>query len=312
MFVVENLIRNASSEKETLSILVINEGFDDYILSLAESMNHKFYLINGIAPGITQWSLQESASNIYLYNSIDALPEKHMDVILCFNRGKTFDIANQISNQLHVPLIVVDFCESNKLLPLPLTATINIPDQERAAYYYKNGDASVGVDNTVKRSWVGQVPSLSFEIPYPFSPFNEGGQRNKILIDTKMPTEFLNTLNLQGNPYVTQDPNEAFVYVHLWQVKTPLLYKCMSSKIPAIVFDREGFADLLNQKLCILGDNHIGIFSADSYQRLVQHEHLGELANQAYEFMSKNTLEDFSSKWNNIFNHVCNKTLLRG
>jgi hypothetical protein len=314
MFIVENLIRNASrSDKDNLSILVVNEGFDDYISLLANGTNHNFYIVNGMIPNVLQWSSKETPSNVYVYNSIDSIPEKYIDAIICFNRGKSFDVANEISHQSHIPLIVVDFCSSMKLIPLAVSSRFDIPDNEKYQYFLKKGEACVGIDELVKRTWIGQVPSLAFDIPFPFYEYSSGEAvaRNKILVDNKMPPEFIRSLNLDGNIF-TVNPSEAIAYMHLWQTKTPMLYRCMSSRIPTLVFDEKEFSDLLNKKTCILSNNLSESLTRKGIEAFLSSKYLSETTEKAYNYMLENTLENFSEKWNNILYHVCNKPIIRG
>ena len=118
-------------------------------------------------------------------------------------------------------------------------------------------------------------------------------------------------LNLDGNIF-TVNPSEAIAYMHLWQTKTPMLYRCMSSKIPTLVFDEKEFSDLLNKKTCILSNNLSESLTRKGIEAFLSSKYLSETTEKAYNYMLENTLENFSEKWNNILDHVCNKPIIRG
>ena len=86
MYVVENIIRNATPEnKEKLCILVINDGCDDYIMSLAKNLPHDFYIVEGITGDIAQWTSPSKLENIIVCNRLQSIGKRHIDAIITFN-----------------------------------------------------------------------------------------------------------------------------------------------------------------------------------------------------------------------------------
>ena len=93
MFAIESLIRNATKDKKRLSILVVNEGYEEYITLLAENLDHDFFLVEGAVKDVRQWLENDKPNNVYLCNSLQGMGQRYIDLIICFNRGQAYESA---------------------------------------------------------------------------------------------------------------------------------------------------------------------------------------------------------------------------
>ena len=243
MFAIESLIRNATKDKKRLSILVVNEGYEEYITLLAENLDHDFFLVEGAVKDVRQWLENDKPNNVYLCNSLQGMGQRYIDLIICFNRGQAYESAERISQVLHSPLIVVDFVSSQQKLPAPVASQVTFENPN--ILYMRNGEASIATTDFIGRSWTSNIPSLNYKINFPHKPYNmHDGKRGKVLIDKIIPKDYLNQLNIQPNSIYTADPSEASVYLHMWKHKTPMFFRAMSSKIPILILNDPEMSDV--------------------------------------------------------------------
>jgi|GEM_PF-3264061 len=311
MFAIENIIRNASSEeKEKLTILLVNETMDEYCSMLANSLPHDFYLVTGIA-NFPQWGTESKPSNIHIVDFMHEIPSRHVDAIIVFNRGAMYERAENASRNLHVPLIVVDFASSITKVPCPLHATLNLPNPE--VLYGRSGDACVANSKDVSRSWISQIPCLSVEINYPGRTIQKDQDANFILLDNTLPKQSVEGLGVNvNNGLYTNVIEKASMYLYLWHNKNTMLYDCMRNRIPVIVpKGSQDLGDLASQQLCLVVESPTMFNDPANYEQVLKFDGLPQLVENAYNYVSKFTEEEFGNKWNNLLGHVCNKGFVR-
>lgn len=311
MFAIENIVRNASSDgKEKLSILIINETNDDYCEALANSLPHDFYIVRGIAEH-PQWGRQTKPSNLHILDFVYQIPSRYIDLVVVFNRGQMYEKAINVSNSLHVPLVVIDFVSSLTKVPCPIGASLNLPDPNML--YLRNGDAAVGNTRAVCRSWVSNIPSMSIEINYPGKVVQKSQDSRFILLDPALPRSSVDALGINVNTGLyTNDIKDACMYLHLWHNQTSMMFDCMKNRIPIIsVKGANDMGELVSQQLCVVVESPNIFNDISNYDNILKFESLPQIVENAYNYVSKFTEEDFGNKWNNLLGHVCNKGFVR-
>lgn len=311
MFPIENIIRNASAgEKEKLSILVVNETNDDYCEMLANNLPHDFYLVRSLVD-FPQWGKQDKPSNIHLLDFVNQIRTRYIDLVIVFNRGAMYEKATQVANSLHVPLIVIDFATSQTKVPCPLGATLNLPDPQML--YTRNGDAAVGHSRFVCRSWVSNIPSLSVEINYPGRTIEKSKDDRFVLIDTTLPEHSVRSLGINpNNGLYTNKIEDAAMYLYLWHNQNTTLFDCMKNRIPVVVPQgAQDIGELVNQQLCLVVESPAIFNDVQNYEKVLKFESVPQIVENAYNYVSQFTEEEFGNKWDNLLGHVCNKGFVR-
>ncbi|MHA1941989.1 MAG: hypothetical protein ACW97P_09710 [Candidatus Hodarchaeales archaeon] len=309
MYPIENIIRNACPDKGRLSILVVNEANDDYIEVLANNLDHDFYLVGSISD-FPQWGKKTKPTNVKIVASQHHIPNRYIDAIITFNRGMMCNKALDISNSIHCPSIVVDLVSGQSKVPAPLSSTITLDNPDEL--YLKNGDVSVGINEFVVRSWTSNIPSFNTEINYPGVEYQIQPAR-KVLVDRYFPKQSFDHLQiiLDNNLYTTEI-SEASLYLHLWNGINTTLIDAMRNKIPVLI--TRGSPDLeylVANQLCIVVDDARLFNTPDNFEKVMNFDALSGIVENAYQYVSKFTNEDFSNKWNNVLSHVSNKSFVR-
>jgi hypothetical protein len=308
MYTIRNITEAASGkEKDKLDVLIINEFDDSYVESLCLT-NHNFYLMQNIKDLPQQWNSQTKPHNLNIVANYSEI--RHVDCIVCFNRGNAYNIASNISAQFHVNLINVDFASSQLIFPSPINAKINIPLQEAVT---RQGVISVGTSKHVTASWANQRSGFQITIPHYYEKF-EPTNRSKILIDPNIPQDTLTTLPVQLSPEdYTTDKNEAGSYLHLWTHVNKLAIDCMASDIPVVCLDSPDIKDLAFNRACIVLPDleHLKLeyFKEKVLQLADQHG----IKINAKKYIEKVHDNDFFLEcWDKLFRYASNLMYLRG
>ena len=245
MYTINNIVQSALRKSDDrLSILVLNEHYDDYIKRF-EYLDHDFYLANDMY-GVPQWASPLGFNNIHIANRLQDHCLSHIDAIVVFNRAGLWERAKQLSDTWHIPLIVIDITCSANHVPLPFFATVAVNNPPQL--FQRNGHVSVGITEDVANSWQSPYQSLSMHIPIAPMPIQRKENADKILIDTSLPQEYIDSLPFVASPdKFTTDPTEAKIYLHLWRNVTPLMIDCMASDIPVITMSDQDFVDIINK-----------------------------------------------------------------
>lgn len=309
MYPIENIIRNACPDKGRLSILVINEANDDYVEALANNLDHDFYLVGNVSD-FPQWGKKTKPTNVKLVPSQHSIPNRYIDAIITFNRGMMCSKSIDISNSLHCPLIVIDLVSGQSKVPAPVGARITLENPNEL--YLRNGDASVGINEFVVRSWTSNIPSFNIQINYPGLECQRQPAR-KVLVDRYFPQQSFDNLQIiTDNNLYTTEISEASLYLHLWNGINTTLIDAMRNKIPVLI--TKGSPDLeylITNQVCIVIDDLRLFNTPDNFEKVMNFDALGGVVENAYQYVSKFTNEDFSNKWNNVLSHVSNKGFVR-
>ena len=175
---------------------------------------------------------------------------------------------------------------------------------------HRNGDAAVGMNGYITRSWISESSSLSLDIPYPPNQIKTENP-DKILLDTKLPPDYMKQVGIIDNGIYTTDPQDAVIYLHLWQNITPLMLDCMASEIPVVTLRSPDIQPVMEKESCILIDEIKMFNNQQNLTQILKFESLPSVVNNAKEYVSGFNANDFEKKWSNVLNHICNKCFMR-
>lgn len=306
MYAIENIIRNSfKKDNEKLSILVINDNNNDYVERLAENLDHTFYVIQYNS----NWN-KGKKENIIFCKDVDQLGTRYIDLIITFNRLGGYEYAEKISLNFHIPIITIDTVTSEIKVPIPFFTTANITNIEKIAL--RNGDVSVGITDRISKSWNNPYQNIGMYISTVTKKINTIENSNKILIDDCLDKKYIESIDLNLNENFTGKPQEACLYLHLWQNITPLMLDCMASNIPVITFESKDFIDLIQNKCCVVIQDIKQVNSKDFIQQILNFQHINTIKNNALIYSKNNLNTNFKKEWDNILYHVSNKCFMRG
>ena len=143
---VDNILRSISRAQSDsdmkLNILTACRNNEKYIALLSQT-KHNFYILDQ-----HKWNplIETCPSNV------QALSERSepLDYIICYDRAEQYDEMSSISQQLHVPIILVDMCSKTMIRPQHLLETmhdINLDHLNRMA------NLQVYSNEHIQRSW---------------------------------------------------------------------------------------------------------------------------------------------------------------
>ena len=312
MYTVDNIVESAlRTSGDELSILIINEGFDDYIERLTDGSYHNFYLVEDIYKE-KQWTSKSFPVNLKMQKRIQEIGIKNFDLIIVFNRAAAYSRATELSRTWHIPLIVIDHASSATKAPVPFFANINIENPE--AMFNHNGIVSVGVTDQVTKSWHSPSQGFGISIPVPAKKYNVNIMANsQILIDSDLPEAYIKSLSIDINPRLfTVKPEEATIYLHLWKNVTPLMIDCMASGIPVVTFQSPDFADIINSQSCVLIEDITPVDKPSFLEEIKEFNKLPTIIENAKKQVASHTKEDFNTTWSQVLEYVSNNFYMRG
>ena len=310
MYPIENIIRNAGKEdsKDRLSILIINDGNDSYITSIAKKLNHDFYLVDNIIEGSRQWKSKIRPENLSIINDLSQISSRYLDGIIVFNRTTEYEKADLISKNFCVPLIVIDTVTSENKISMPFGASAKIENVSHILN--RNIDTCVSLNDNILRSWINNNSSLCVEINHLPNKIKRDQNSNLVLIDPALDRNYLGSvgINFQNEIY-TNDPEKACVYLNMWQSISPLMIDCMYSGIPVATIANANFEDIIKKECCVIIDQ-VNLFNDPSnVSNLLEFKKLQNIIDNAKSYFQYEE-QSFKNKWNSIINHVCNKIFM--
>ena len=310
MYTINNIVQSALRKSDDrLSILVLNEHYDDYIKRF-EYLDHDFYLANDMY-GVPQWASPLGFNNIHIANRLQDHCLSHIDAIVVFNRAGLWERAKQLSDTWHIPLIVIDITCSANHVPLPFFATVAVNNPPQL--FQRNGHVSVGITEDVANSWQSPYQSLSMHIPIAPMPIQRKENADKILIDTSLPQEYIDSLPFVASPdKFTTDPTEAKIYLHLWRNVTPLMIDCMASDIPVITMSDQDFVDIINKQACVLIQDLQIVGQTTFLEEIAGFPQLGKITERAKEYANQTNMEEFKNSWESVLRYATNNAYVRG
>ena len=310
MYAIENVIRNAEKKdsKDRLSILIVNDGNDRYIESMAKKLSHDFYLVNEITGGSRQWKSKVRPENLFLINDLYQIPSRHIDAIIVFNRTNEYEKADFASKNFCVPLIVIDTVTSQHKIHIPFGASVNIENESHILN--RNIDTCVALNDTILHSWINNNSSLCVKINHLPNNIKRDQNSNLVLLDPELDRNYLVSMgvNFQNEIY-TNDPEKACVYLNMWQSVTPLMIDCMHNGIPVATIANNEFEDIIKKECCIVINDLTLFNNPNNVINLLQLQKLQNITDNAKSYFEYDE-QDFKNKWNNIINHVCNKIFM--
>jgi hypothetical protein len=307
MYPINNVIESALRKPtDRLSLLILNEGYDQYIERLAE-IDHDFYIVNELY-NVPQWVSKTLPANVTRVTRTHELGLTKLDGIIVFNRAGLYEKAYQISKAWHIPLVVIDYASSVSKVPLPFFANVNINNVQEM--FNRNGSVTVGLTDDITKSWYSQYQNLSLTIPIPAKKIDRKPQ-GKILVDSFLPEAYIQSLPINFDQKFTTKPEEADIYLHLWQNITPLMIDCMASEIPVVTFQSQDFAEIINSQACVLIQDLSVVEQSTFLTEMLQFPKLETIKQNALKYTEPNTKNNFEQTWSQVFNHLASNYYIR-
>lgn len=295
MFLYENIVRSVTRNKgDRVKLLAINDSQDEYIRRLSSLHMIDMYMAEDTCP--TKQKV-EGADVTYSYK-LDNLGERYLDAIIVFSRIQSFEYAQRLSHQLHLPLIVVDFASYDARATLPFFGNINLEDPEILKQHH--GQVTVGISNDICNSWMTTNMGINTIIRIPHRFMKVDDNADKILLDKNLPKEYINSLPFQVTPDLfTTDPQDAKIYLNLWQQEKPLMLNCMASGIPVISMESHDLKHLINNEIIVKIES-VDKINRSWFDEIKNFEGLETAKNNANLYRKEYTIEQFEEDWNRI------------
>ena len=308
MHSVKSIINNAiESRGQGKSILIINDNETEYLKGFADLHQHRFFILE--KQGSPSWVIPHNFTRL---RSLTHLNE--LDLIICCNRGETFDEAKKISLHQHVPMVVIDFCGASSIIPHPFASSLL--DKEPASYIRKNGDVHVSVHESIENSWLPTSNYLSITIPPKIFPEgrrrkDESGKYN-IAIEP-FPRQYLQSLNIQvpPNAVLTTDLSSADIFINLWGHVSCTTLKAMTLGIPVVCMktEDEHVKYLSENQCCIIVNQIQDIKGLGFVEEILELHKKHDMKDKALAEVLYS--KDFASDWNSIIDYSTNKCYIR-
>lgn len=308
MHAVKNIINNAiDSTGEGKSILIINDNETEYLKGFADLHQHRFFILQ--KQGSPSWTTPHNFTRLRSLTHLSKL-----DLIICCNRGESFDEAKKISLNQHVPMVVIDFCGASSMTPHPFSSSL--VDKEPATYIRKNGDVHVAVHESIENSWIPTSRCLNITIP-PKSPADcilmRNSEKFKIAIEP-FPRQYIQSLNIQSprNAELTTDLTSADIFINLWSHVSYTTIQAMSMGIPVVTMKTEDeYVKHLSEKQCCIVVGQIQDIKGERFvEEILELHKKYDMKTKALE-QAFSSNEDFASDWNSIIDYSTNKCYIR-
>lgn len=292
MFAMNNTIRSIE-DKERLNIILINLQDEDYVQKMCALLDHNFFIINNFGA----WnSNMDIPANLRLLPNLSSA--EYFDLIICFDRAKSIDLARHLSFTLNINHVLVDLAPKECLVKFPVLIDPEIQDPE--SLNKKFSPVYVTASDYIKRSW-GPNNSLCVSIDFPYHMNQDIDWKNnkKVLIDPILPKDFIKQIPNNIKPILTINPKEAYCYLHLWKTITSTMVDCLANSLPVLIYQNP---TLEHMSECCLKIDSLGGISED-LKITIEDQNLTKLSK---DWVVDNccNISKFKSKWSKLINFM--------
>jgi hypothetical protein len=194
---------------------------------------------------------------------------------------------------------------------MPFFATPNIQNKE--ILFNSNGVVNVGMSSAISQCWLSNSSNLTIPINHIPELIEKNNTENKILIDSVLPTQYLNSISIdkENNKVFTTDPQNAAIYLHLCTYITPLLIDCMATGIPIVTLKSLELQELINYKACIILSDIKVINNPKFLNDILNFPNLKDIISNAKIYIS-DIENNFVDLWTKVLTHVSGSFYIRG
>ena len=315
MIAVQNIIRtiqrmSVDSNITKLNILAIGAGNEKYISLLSQTENNFYFLPEQPWNPLIE-SLPSKSQNINMCTG-------PLDYILCCNRAEQYDQAQQLSKQLHLPIILVDMCSRMFIRPQHLGETVTA---KNADLLNKEPCFQVACNKHIQSSWNSIQSSMIIPIGIDSTKFHntEPPEQNPplIVIDNHTPSEVGHMVERRiGSSYqlIPTDHkdlndisvNKARYFINTYKTVTIKMLEAMSAETVVIALknpDTESVIDHLSTGILIETLDEIpavlNMLEPDPDGLRFK---IGKLARK--KIISEHPLDEFVNRWNKVFEKI--------
>ena len=313
MTVVRNILRSVerasiSSSNDSLNILTIFQGNEKYVSLLANNITHKFYLLSD-----QSWNASVTLQPTNVYSLTQC--SEPLDYILCFNRAEQYDQAQSLSNQLHLPIILVDLCSSTLIRPQHLAETIQVKNMD---LLNKKPCYKISCSEYIRDSWKQNDESIVIPIGIDTDKYNNHISKQQLLValDNNIPAEIGSMVHMQIRPPYQLIPtdhnnhndisvNKAKYFINPFKTLTIKTLEAMSAGALVIAFRTPDLEKIITHQ-----STGILINSLDEIPQVLELlENNTELYNEITtnarnEIISNHSLDTFTGQWNQVFETI--------
>ncbi len=318
---LSNIIRSAVDADRKLNILVA--PFNGYFEDSLRLTGHNIFVL----PGLEKYRWDTNFIKPFQGFDLNAIPiDMDFDLIICNERLTQYQLCAQVSDNFHIPLLIVDHMNLEGMV-----SPIDIDQIART----QRCDGSVNVANSIKTSVLNKYFGGSY-IPYCTPLYESKPKENAVLIVGNFePTElqaigpiiqhvddfYVVNNNTQFGPNPCSNPQEldelyakCNIYINLTMHNyiSPHMIKAMANRCAIISNRNITSKDILTENNSIICDTledfHRAIIKVQGSKKVYD-----KLTDSAFEMVEKNhNVDDFKVEWNHVLHDVCSKTYIRG
>lgn len=315
MHVMNNLIRSATRTEEQplrcLSFCRENEKF----LSLFDNVNCEIYVVE--REGLSSWKegICNIPDNIFLIKGdISNFKGTYIDCILINDRLQEFDLGSQLSQQLHVPVILVDHAGEEQIQKNPFGVRPSVSPEIKA----RSGNINITVGSSVQSQTAVNPKALSMSIePYvDTDKYSPEKKEIAIAVDNNTPPELFQAFmefssdngaigifnNENKEPHEIM--NQSKIFLATWSGMDMKTIEAMASGCIVIAPNSPDVRGIIKH-----GETGFLYNTVEELQELLKEslssdsEDVGNAARQVIldKYSDKSS---FTNKWNQVFSYI--------
>lgn len=292
MFAMNNIIRS-TERRDRLNIILVNLQDEDYIQKICALLDHNFFIINNFGA----WNPNmDIPANLRLLPNLSSV--EYFDLVISFDRAKSFDLGKHLSFTLNINHILVDLAPKDCLIKFPVLIEPEIPDAEKLARNI--AQVYISSSDYIKKSW-GETNSLcvSIDLPYHMNQDIDWKNNKKVLIDPILPKDFIKQIPDNIKPLLTTNPHDAYCYLHMWRTVTSTMVDCLANSLPVLLYQNK-YLDHLSG--CCLKIDSLNDISEDLKSQIEEKNLVKESKDWVVDNCFK--ISEFKKKWSHVINFM--------
>lgn len=282
---------------------------ENYISLLAQQTNHNFYILPQ-----HPWNdlIDHRPTNLY---TLDRFSEP-LDYLICYDNAEQYDEAQQLSNQFHIPIILIEFCCQAMIRQQNILEVLNPRDP---ILYQRNPALRVCNTSYILNSWPDNGLSITIPIGVDTNKFNKSNDidnHNMVCLDNNTTPQVGAAIAQQLGPSYQTIPtdhqnlddisvNKSRYFVNTNKTITTKTLQAMAAKNVVICLSTEDTEQFIKH-------NETGILIKDlselgpTVQTLDEsHDLRDHITTQARnKIVTDHSIEQFAAQWSLAFEMV--------
>jgi len=305
MYTIENIIRTVTRTDDKLNIILLCDNEEDYITQLCKT-GHNFYIFNDMYDSQWKRDATNTPINLHRYPTYVMACQRYYDFIIVFNRLHHWERARALSQNWHIPIIVVDLAcmPTRSQHPIHTNLIVNNPEQ----LLLRSEVVSVGSSQFITDSWTSNYSSFSTTINLPHNPVEreqiDFQNNNLIAIDSDLPKGYLESLPLNIDNKYTVSLSFAAFYLNLWKAVTIRMLEAMALGIPVITFNSHDVFEIIGQPSALLIEDMNLLNDPLVIKHLKAVKNMSHIRDNALEYIKQHSPQQFLDGWNRLFDYA--------